>query len=209
MCLACRGAGYREASSGSAVVWNASAGLSTSPEYSLRAHSGVTCGMFHETSAHTVLGGTQSGQVVLWDLRSGAVPVSRTTLTAAGHTHPIVGIQVVGAAGSQNLVTVCRDGRMCVWSLPLLGDPVETWELTSRGVGGAAGGSVAAMSVSFDRGGGAEDYLVGGEDGDVWRGSRKAKLTGRMEGHVAPVTGLSMHPFSEAPKRDFSHTVRL
>lgn len=95
-------------SEGAAVVWNAQVGSGASPEYHLSAHTGVTCGTFYRFGAHVVMGGAQSGQVVLWDLRAGAAPVSRTMLTAAGHTNPVVTVDVVGAAGAHSIVSVCR-----------------------------------------------------------------------------------------------------
>ncbi|CAG11116.1 unnamed protein product, partial [Tetraodon nigroviridis] len=71
-----------------------------------------------------VVGGTYSGQIVLWDNRSHRrTPVQRTPLSAAAHTHPVYCVNVVGTQNANNLITVSTDGRMCSWSLDMLSQP--------------------------------------------------------------------------------------
>src|SRR5579859_8034635 len=53
----------------------------------------VTFSPFH---SNLVFGGTYSGQILLWDTRSKHLPVLKTPLSAAGHTHPIYDMQMVG-----------------------------------------------------------------------------------------------------------------
>lgn len=43
--------------------------------------------------------GTYSGQIVLWDTRAKSLPVQRTPLSAAGHTHPVYSLALAPAAG--------------------------------------------------------------------------------------------------------------
>jgi dynein intermediate chain len=80
-------------SDGLAVVWNLS--MPNRPEHIFTCGSPVTSGRFHATDSTLVIGGCQSGQLVVWDVRSGRLPVQKSALTtviggnAKGHTHPI------------------------------------------------------------------------------------------------------------------------
>ncbi|KAG7255049.1 hypothetical protein CRUP_032431 [Coryphaenoides rupestris] len=77
-----------------------------------------------------LVGGTYSGQVILWDNRSHRrTPVQRSPLSAAAHTHPVYCVNVVGTQNANNLITVSTDGRMCSWSLDMLSQPQESMEL--------------------------------------------------------------------------------
>ena len=53
----------------------------------------VTFSPFH---SNLIFGGTYSGQILLWDTRSKHLPVLKTPLSAAGHTHPVYAMQMVG-----------------------------------------------------------------------------------------------------------------
>ncbi|CAL8372065.1 unnamed protein product [Boreogadus saida] len=71
-----------------------------------------------------LVGGTYSGQIILWDNRSHRrTPVQRSPLSAAAHTHPVYCVNVVGTQNANNLITVSTDGRMCSWSLDMLSQP--------------------------------------------------------------------------------------
>lgn len=102
---------------------------------------------------------------------------------------------------------------MCTWSPSQLAEPLESWQL-SPPPDVTPAHPISAMCVSFPDNN-VDDFLVGGEDGDVWRGSRigggagahKGGVRMRMQGHVAPVTGLHVHPSSQPPRRDLSHLV--
>lgn len=71
-----------------------------------------------------IIGGTYSGQLVLWDLRSGKrTPVQRSPLTSSSHTHPVYCLDVVGTENAHNLISASTDGRLCSWNLDNLSQP--------------------------------------------------------------------------------------
>ncbi|XP_078811071.1 dynein cytoplasmic 1 intermediate chain 1a isoform X6 [Oryzias latipes] len=148
-----------------------------------------------------LVGGTYSGQIVLWDNRSHRrTPVQRTPLSAAAHTHPVYCVNVVGTQNANNLITLSTDGKMCSWSLDMLSQPQETMELVY-----SKSKPVAVTGMAFPTGD-VNNYVVGSEDGSVYNASRhgsKAGICDMFEGHQGPVTGISCH--SAVGPVDFSH----
>ena len=60
-----------------------------------------------------ILGGTYSGQIVLWDNRvPKRTPVQRSPLSAAAHTHPVYCMRVVGTQNAHNLISISTDGKV-------------------------------------------------------------------------------------------------
>jgi len=86
-------------SDGLALIWSMT--LPTRPEHIFTCGSPVTAGRFHPTDSTLVLGGCDSGQLVVWDARSGRLPVQKSALTTVtgasskGHTHPICSMEII------------------------------------------------------------------------------------------------------------------
>jgi dynein intermediate chain, cytosolic len=75
-------------SDGLCLAWNLS--MPSRPEHILTCGSPVTSAKFHPMESPLVIGGCQSGQLVIWDIRAGRLPVQRS-----GQGYPINAIQVV------------------------------------------------------------------------------------------------------------------
>uniref|UniRef100_A0A674CMY6 Dynein cytoplasmic 1 intermediate chain 1 n=1 Tax=Salmo trutta TaxID=8032 RepID=A0A674CMY6_SALTR len=185
---------------GVALVWNMKFNKNT-PEYVFHCQSSVVSVGFAWFHPNLVVGGTYSGQIVLWDNRSHRrTPVQRTPLSAAAHTHPVYCVNVVGTQNANNLITVSTDGRMCSWSLDMLSQPQESMELVYN-----KSKAVAVTGMAFPTGD-VNNYVVGSEEGTVYTASRhgsKAGICEMFEGHHGPVTGLSCH--NAVGPVDFSH----
>ncbi|XP_061838492.1 cytoplasmic dynein 1 intermediate chain 1 isoform X2 [Nerophis lumbriciformis] len=185
---------------GVALVWNIKFKKAT-PEYIFHCQSPVVSVGFARFHPNLVVGGTYSGQIVLWDNRSHRrTPVQRTPLSAAAHTHPVYSVKVVGTQNANNLISVSTDGRMCSWSLDMLAQPQETMELVYN-----KSRPVAVTGMDFPTGD-VNNYVVGSEEGTVYTASRhgsKAGICEMFEGHQGPVTGISCHNAVGAV--DFSH----
>ncbi|XP_012986672.1 cytoplasmic dynein 1 intermediate chain 1 isoform X8 [Esox lucius] len=185
---------------GVALVWNMKFKKNT-PEYVFHCQSPVVAVGFARFHPNLVVGGTYSGQIVLWDNRSHRrTPVQRTPLSAAAHTHPVYCVNVVGTQNANNLITVSTDGRMCSWSLDMLSQPQESMELVYN-----KSKPVAVTGMAFPTGD-VNNYVVGSEEGTVYTASRhgsKAGICEMFEGHQGPVTGLSCH--NAVGPVDFSH----
>ncbi|XP_018587353.1 dynein cytoplasmic 1 intermediate chain 1a [Scleropages formosus] len=185
---------------GVALVWNMKF-KKTTPEYIFHCQSSVVSVGFARFHPNLVVGGTYSGQIVLWDNRSHRrTPVQRTPLSATAHTHPVYCVNVVGTQNANNLITVSTDGKMCSWSLDMLSQPQESMELVYN-----KSKPVAVTSMAFPAGD-VNNFVVGSEEGTVYTASRhgsKAGIGEMFEGHQGPVTGISCH--MAAGPVDFSH----
>jgi dynein intermediate chain len=98
---------------GAVYVWNLH--LLDRPEHKFFCDTAVTAAQFHPSDPRLVIGGTEGGRVVLWDLRAGSKPVNTSALTA-GHINPIRALVCVPALAGLSIVTASSDGLLCTWS---------------------------------------------------------------------------------------------
>eukprot|EP00127_Corallochytrium_limacisporum_P007441 Clim_evm44s251 gene=Clim_evmTU44s251 len=134
-----QGATDDDLTGGVVSVWGSV--LVDTPERVFECESAVNVAQFTGFHPQLIVGGTHSGQVVLWDLRSRSrMPVQRTPLGAPGcHTFPIFGMKgskIKGLSATElhdnsrnslnELWTTSSDGRVCCWDLENLGKPVSS-----------------------------------------------------------------------------------
>uniref|UniRef100_A0ABD2X9S1 Cytoplasmic dynein 1 intermediate chain n=1 Tax=Trichogramma kaykai TaxID=54128 RepID=A0ABD2X9S1_9HYME len=185
---------------GVCLVWNTKFKKST-PEFIFHCQSPVMSTTFARFHPNLILGGTYSGQVVLWDNRvQKRVPIQRTPLSAAAHTHPVYCLQVVGTQNAHNLISVSTDGKLCSWSLDMLSQPQEMLELQNK-----QSKQIAVTQLAFPHGD-VNNFVVGSEDGTVYSACRhgtRAGVTEMYEGHMGPITGVDAHAVPGGI--DFSH----
>ncbi|XP_076437427.1 cytoplasmic dynein 1 intermediate chain 2-like isoform X2 [Babylonia areolata] len=175
---------------GVALIWNVKYKKDT-PEYIFHCQSPVMSSCFAKFHPNLVLGGTYSGQIVLWDNRvNKRTPVQRTPLSASAHTHPVYCVTVVGTQNAHNLISVSNDGKLCSWSLDMLSHPQDSMELQHK-----QSKAVAATCFSF-LAGDANNFIVGSEECLVYSASRhgsKAGISEAYEGHQGPITAIDTH----------------
>ncbi|XP_052804393.1 cytoplasmic dynein 1 intermediate chain 1-like isoform X3 [Mya arenaria] len=184
---------------GVALIWNSRFKKST-PEYVFHCQSAVMSTCFAKFHPNLVVGGTYSGQIVLWDNRVlKRTPIQRTPLSASAHTHPVYCVNVVGTQNAHNLISVSTDGKMCSWSLDMLSQPQDCMELQYTQTK-----AVNVTSFSF-MSGDVNNFVVGSEDCTVYTACRhgsKAGISESFEGHQGPITGIDCHKV--AGQIDFS-----
>ncbi|XP_063376980.1 cytoplasmic dynein 1 intermediate chain [Cydia fagiglandana] len=185
---------------GVCLVWNTKF-KKTTPEDVFHCQSPVMSATFARFHPNLILGGTYSGQIVLWDNRvPKRTPVQRTPLSSLAHTHPVYCLSVVGSQNAHNLISVSSDGRMCSWSLDMLSQPQETLELQHR-----QSKAVAVTAMAFPHAD-VNNFILGSEDGNIYTGCRhgqRAGVTDMVEGHAGPITGVAAHQAGGAV--DLSH----
>jgi dynein intermediate chain len=173
------------------------------PDYVFNCHSSVMSVTFSKFHPHFVIGGTYSGQIVLWDIRSGKrTPVQRSLLSTSAHTHPIYCLEVVGSLNAHNLISVSTDGRLCCWNLDNLSQPQDYADLQNRNPR-----AVVVTSLSFPKNE-VNKFVVGSEEGVVYQCQRHGKKPGdvvvQYDGHFGAVTAVSCHQATNN-HNDFSH----
>ncbi|XP_055342973.1 cytoplasmic dynein 1 intermediate chain 2-like isoform X2 [Paramacrobiotus metropolitanus] len=184
---------------GLANIWNLRFKKS-SPEDVFRCHSTLTAVSFAEFHPNLILGGTYSGQIVVWDNRtSKRTPINKSQVAVSTHCHPVFFVKVMGTSHAHNLVTASTDGRICTWSLDMLSQPQELLDLQAKQA------KVSTTCLSFPPGN-HNNFLAGAEEGAVYAGCRHGSKSGIVESyenHYGPVTSASFHPKQDSP--DFAH----
>ncbi|KAA1468779.1 WD40 repeat-like protein [Dentipellis sp. KUC8613] len=182
---------------GIVAVWNLH--LLERPEFVFHSQSDVLSVTFSPFHSNLVFGGTYSGQILLWDTRSKHLPVLKTPLSAAGHTHPVYAMQMVGTQNAHNLITSSTDGMVCSWLVDMLAQPQETLELVHAGHNKT--GEVAITTLDFPDNE-TTTFWVGTEEGNVYQANRYDRAGAKAglnqydvyRGHSGPVMGLHFHP---------------
>ncbi|GLB41702.1 putative dynein intermediate chain [Lyophyllum shimeji] len=182
---------------GIVAVWNLH--LLERPEFVFHSQSDVLSVTFSPFHSNLVFGGTYSGQILLWDTRSKHLPVLKTPLSAAGHTHPVYAMQMVGTQNAHNLITSSTDGTVCSWLVDMLAQPQETLELVHAGHNKT--GEVAITCLDFPDNE-TTTFWVGTEEGNVYQANRYDRAGAKAglnqydvyKGHAGPVMGLHFHP---------------
>ncbi|XP_018566267.1 cytoplasmic dynein 1 intermediate chain isoform X1 [Anoplophora glabripennis] len=185
---------------GVVLVWNTKF-KKTTPEYIFHCQSAVLSTTFARFHPNLILGGTYSGQIVLWDNRvQKRTPIQRTPLSASAHTHPVYCMSVVGTQNAHNLISISTDGRLCSWSLDMLGQPQEILDLHRM-----QSKPVAVTCLDFPHSD-VNNFVVGSEEGAAYSACRhgaKAGITDTYDGHQGPITGISVNGVQGGI--DFSH----
>lgn len=177
--------------------------LQSRPEFTFHSSSDILTAKFSPFHPNLILGGSYSGQVLLWDTRNKSpLPVQKTPLTGAstgGHTHPVYSISLVGTQNANNIISCSTDGVVCGWTVDMLSQPQEYLELNAPPPSKTEDLSPTCMSFpSSDP----NSFLVGTEEGTIYpchrydRAGARAGVDGRVRyrGHSAPVMSLDFHP---------------
>ncbi|KAI0136391.1 WD40-repeat-containing domain protein [Xylariales sp. AK1849] len=182
---------------GIVLVWNAH--LHDRPEFVFHAQSDILTAKFSPFHPNLIIGGTYSGQVLLWDTRAKSAAVQKTPLTGSGHSHPVYSVEIVGTQNANNIISVSTDGQLCVWSVDMLSQPQEQLTLTNPHP--SKFDDVAPTTMAFPQ---ADPtyFLVGSEEGPIYpchrydRAGAKAGIDTRVayKGHAAPVMSVAFHP---------------
>ncbi|KHO00105.1 cytoplasmic dynein 1 intermediate chain 2 [Metarhizium album ARSEF 1941] len=180
-------------------VWNTH--MHNRPEYVFTAQSDILTAKFSPYHPNLIIGGSYSGQVLLWDTRAKAAPVQKTPLTGYGHAHPIYSVDIVGTQNANNIISCSTDGVVCGWSMDVFAQPQELLELKNPSQAKVAVEDVSPTCVSFPQ----TDptfFLVGSEEGTIFpchrydRAGAKAGVDKKIsyKGHTAPVMSVDFHP---------------
>lgn len=187
--------------SGLVQIWNMH--LHSRPEYTFHSTSDILTAKFSPFHPSLIIGGSYSGQVVLWDTRSKTpVPVQKTPLTGAstgGHTHPVYSISLIGTQNANNIISCSTDGVVCGWTVDMLSLPQEYLELKAPPPSKIEDLSPTCMSFPTSD---PTSFLIGTEEGTIYpchrydRAGAKAGVDTRLryKGHTAPVMSIDFHP---------------
>jgi dynein intermediate chain len=124
------------------LIYLYSISLQGRPEMTLTCQYEVTKAMFNPFDPNVIIGATQTGYLLEWDVRAKKEPISgiedrrnrsqpiqKSCLAQNGHTYPIYSLAVVGSQSAHNIVSISNDGKMCLWKPKVLADPKDHYYL--------------------------------------------------------------------------------
>lgn len=185
---------------GIVCIWNLH--LLDRPEYTFHSQSDVLSVTFSPFHPNLVIGGTYSGQILMWDIRQRKqLPVLKTPLSSSGHTHPVYSISIVGTQNSHNLLSISTDGTICSWVLDMLAQPQDLIEVINPTHHRTDEMSPTCFGLPSSE---LNTIWFGTEEGNLYEANRfdraglKSGLnqTSVYKGHSGPVLGIDFHPMS-------------
>lgn len=180
-------------SPGTICLW--SLALRSRPEFVLSSHSPATSVTFNRFDHNLIIGGTYSGQIIIWDLRNKAKPVQKTAMMAESHSHPVFCLSIVGSQFANTIVSGSTDGKVCVWSLNKLSQPNSFLDMKTKVK------DIGCTTMVFPDNE-TNMFFMGAEDGSIIQSQLHGSKTGENEteiysGHFGPITGLDLHKYRE------------
>ena len=189
--------------------------LRKTPEFTFTCQAEVTSSIFHTYNPKLVIGGTFTGQCLIWDTRGKPTPVSKTPLGIGGgnsgktHSGPITCLGVTGSTNSNHVISV-SSGVLCVWSLQNLSKPVKRIELMKKKIEyKGALEEIGALSMGLQQFE-TNNLLIGSDDNEVYQVSlhgneNTGNIVSNFIGHEGPVYSIDVHPVDYYNMGNFSH----
>jgi len=205
------------AAQGCVLLWNIH--LSSRPEYEFSSDSSVLTAFFHPNHPKLILGGSASGQLLLWDTRAKKTPVNRTSL-ANSHTQPIYSCRLLPQInGSHSVLSVSSDGQVCVWLEDNWHTPVASYMINKQSNNSNSSSSSSSSLLTnhsneitvncLDFPG--RDYhsiVFGSDDGSINKSRLSHTQTNDLQqksiyetishAHAAPIASLNFQPSTAA-----------
>jgi len=174
----------------------------------------VLCACWDASNAAILVGGTHSGQIVLWDTRSpSTLPVQRSPLDAgAPHARGIVALR---PRSDGTFATASSDGVVCCWSAAQLQRPVDTQVVAGPGEYGKVSQPVAISAMELCDSAlpdaAQHELLVGDERGCLFAtragrvmDSSAAAVRSFGDGHFGTVTSVKAQTSNSARDKDLN-----
>ena len=102
------------------------------PEFVFTCQTEITAAIFHKYNPKLIIGGTYTGQILIWDTRGKSLPVQKTQPGSKFHSYPIYCLGVSGTANSHNITSISNDGVLCTWAVNSLSKAIRKIELKGR-----------------------------------------------------------------------------
>ena len=198
------------------MIWSLS--LRKVPEYTFTCQSEITSAIFHSYNPKYIIGGTESGQVLIWDTRGKEAPVYKTLLGfgtgqsgTKTHSSCISCLGVIGSTNASNIMSI-SNGAICLWSLNNFSNPIKRIELKANTNDKKDKDDLAELGVLSL---GMQQYetnniLLGSDDNKIYQinlnsGDYGGKKLTSFIGHEGPVYSIDFHPPDPFNSCNFAH----
>ena len=187
------------------------------PEFTFTCQPEITSAIFHPYNPKLIVGGTHTGQVLIWDTRGKQTAVNKTPLGLGGgqsgvktHTSDITCLGVIGSTNSSHIISL-SNGSICLWSLNNLSSPVKRIELRTpqQKKENEDLNEMCILSMGMQQYE-TNNLLIGSDDNNIYQislneDSSKNVILNTFTGHDGPVYSVDFHPADNYNACNFSH----
>ena len=194
-------------SNGLIHLW--SLALRKTPEFTFNCQTEITSAIFHKFNPKLVIGGTYTGQLLIWDTRGKSLPVQKTPPGGKFHSHPIYCLDVTGTTNANSIISVSNDGVLCTWSMSNLSKPTKRIELKAKKrkvegentmrITGNNVEEVGAICMATQENE-TNNIFIGSDDSDIYQvyvhqgNDNTENIVETYKKHTGPITSLDVHP---------------
>jgi len=188
------------------------------PEFTFTCQPEITSAIFHPYNPKLIIGGTHTGQVLIWDTRGKQNAVYKTPLGLGGgqsgaktHTSDITCLGVIGSTNSSHIVSL-SNGAICLWSLNNLSSPVKRIELKTpqqkRDNEDLTEMCILSMGMQQYE---TNNLIIGSDDNNIYQVSlsednnNKNVIMNTFKDHEGPIYSVDFHPSDYFNTCNFTH----
>eukprot|EP00834_Sanchytrium_tribonematis_P006443 NODE_474_length_7000_cov_1.160122.p1 type:complete len:439 gc:universal NODE_474_length_7000_cov_1.160122:3364-2048(-) len=163
------------------------------PQISLLCGSQANSFQFNSKEQSQIIGGLQSGQISLWDIRKGSSCVSLSNLDNS-HKSECTSICWLQSKTGTEIASVGLDGKILLWDSRKLDFPIETIDIEPN----KENSTHSATCVDFDFSA-TTKFLVGTDTGIVYNCNRKGKNSAEKLGTAYISNTALLHSVQRCP----------
>ena len=187
-------------------IWNLANKIE--PEFAFKNQAEITSAIFHPYNPKLIVGGTETGIVMIWDTRGKQTPILKTPLGVGSgtgcksHTSDITCLGVIGSINSSHIVSL-SNGIICLWSLNNMSSPMKKIDLKTQDTKEKDLNELNVLSMGMQQND-TNNLLIGCDDNNVYQISLNDESSGNcilnsFKNHEGPVYSIDFHP------NEFSH----
>ena len=192
------------------------------PSYVINYQTEITSAIFYKDNPNLVIGGSMTGQILLWDTKSGrAVPEQKTPLGIGTkdeknkevkdennlHKFPVHCLAILEK--NRNLISISTDGVLCEWNLSNLSRPINKYDISNlkNEQQGEQSNEIGPLCVGACQNKNSNEFIIGCDRNDIYNISLKDKdfdILNSFSGSRGPIFCISPHPLIGENGPDFS-----
>ena len=195
------------------------------PDYVINYQTEITSAIFYKDNPNLVIGGSMTGQILLWDTKSGRTAPEQKSPLGIGtkddikkdmkeekantnlHRFPVHCLAVVG--NDKNLISISTDGVLCEWTLSNLSKPLNKYNisLTKNEDNKEDLNEIGPLCIGICQNKDLDEFIIGCDRNDIHSIKLSEKdydITNSYYGSKGPIFCVCPHPSLGENNPDFS-----
>ena len=194
------------------------------PDYTINYQTEITSAIFYKDNPNLVIGGSMTGQILLWDIKSGrSAPEQKSPLGIGTknntrdfnklrdnnitHKFPVHCLAIIGK--DKNLISISTDGVLCEWTLSNLSRPINKYDLTASRSEEQTEllSEIGPLCIGTIKNKYGNEFIIGCDKNDIYNirlFEKDYEMLNSFSGSKGPIFCISPHPLISENGHDFS-----